>query len=145
MSATWVPLLIALAGLIGGVATKLIEKYRGSEERKATETNLAVSAAAAVQDVYGDLISDLQAQVVAARTEAKSSRDAARESQRAAEEAEENAWRAEGWAREMQRFLAEVRPLIETYVPDSAAWLSRLDRLAAGGKSAGVNPAKEGQ
>lgn len=123
-------LLVAGAGLAGGVLMKVIERHRSRQERDATEASLAAGAAAAVREVYGEIIEDLQAQVVAARTDAKASRDAARESQRSAEEAEQNAWRAEGWAREMQRFLAEVRPLIEMYVPDAPAWLARLDKLA---------------
>lgn len=121
----------ALAGTLG---TAWLAHRKGKAQRAAERDHMAASATATVTATmtaaYGELIDDLRAQVTAAAGEARSSRDASREALRQAQAAEENAWRAEQAMRTMQRFLTELRPLIETYVPDSGAWLDRLDRLA---------------
>lgn len=126
----------AVVGVLGVIATAAssvltawIGKYRTRQEKQAAHADLAAQAAAAVQDVYGDLIADMRAEVQAARGETQSSRDAAREAQRQAQAAEENAYQAQQALRSVQRFLMELRPLLETYVPEPAGLLARLDNL----------------
>jgi hypothetical protein len=123
-------IVVAAIGALATITVAVVGRWRGKRERKAALDGLAASAAAAVQNVYQDVITDLQAQVEAARLEARSSRDASREAQRLANEAEANAWRAEQWCREMQRFLAELRPVIARYVPDADELIARLDRVS---------------
>lgn len=120
-----------------GAGTAAGTWFVGRRQRKADEQSITAAAIAAVQDTYQELISDLTAQVVAARQEATSARDAARDARRLAEEAENSSWLADMRARAMERFLVELRPLIAMHVPGADSILERLDKLTTEGGGLG--------
>lgn len=120
---------VAIIGALSAAGSWFV----GRRQRRADEQSITATAIAAVQNTYQELISDLSAQVMAAKSEATAARDAARDARRLAEEAENSSWLADMRARAMERFLVELRPLIATHVPGAEAILERLDKLTAAG------------
>lgn len=122
----WIALIGALGGLVGLWVNR--NKLKAEVEKVKTDTDSVVlsavsKATAAMQDTYQALLADVQAHANASAASAKEARTHA-------QEAENSAWQADMRARAMERFLAELRPLIAAHVPDAEAILERLDKLA---------------
>lgn len=106
-----------------------LDQIRADIERtRAEAAAAAMGVASKIREAYEPVVDDLRDQVAKAGQEAASCRDAARQAQLRATEAEQQAWRAEVAADQMRRLLIELRPLLQQ-LPDSAAWLGRIDRL----------------
>lgn len=86
---------------------------------------------ATIQDRYQELLADVTAQANLGTARAAQSEVAARTAQAAAVESETQAWLAQQHARQMARFLVELRPVIAAHVPEAEAapLLERMDRL----------------
>lgn len=152
-AATWTALISTAGALMVAVIGWAVERNKRTaeisrlkaESAKLTEDAAAAKAsadaammdaasrvAAAIQDRYQELLADVTAQANAATARAAQCEILAREAQQAAAESESQAWRAQQHARQMARFLVELRPVIAAHVPEAEAvgLLERIDRLS---------------
>lgn len=115
-------------------ATALAGHWFGRRKSRAEADGMLASAVdqamKTVQSTYSSLLATQEAQVTAANQRAASAEASAREARDQARLSADESWASAQSARQMQRFLAEVRPLIEAHVPGAGPILARLDQLA---------------
>lgn len=123
-----------LAALLA-FATALAGHWFGRRKSQAEADGMLASAVdqamKTVQATYSSIIATQEAQVTAANQRAASAEASAREARDQARLSADESWASAQSARQMQRFLAEVRPLIEAHVPGAGPILARLDQLAS--------------
>lgn len=115
-------------------ATALAGHWFGRRKSQAEADGMLATAVdqamQAMQKAYADIIATQANQVTMANQRAASAEAAAREARDQARLSADESWASAQSARQMQRFLAEVRPLIEAHVPGAGPILARLDQLA---------------
>jgi hypothetical protein len=143
----WVALISAAVTAIVAGGGWLVERRKRLAEtaRLAAETESVRRAADAaymdavgrvatlIQDRYQELLADITAQANTATARCAQAEISARTAQASAAESEAQAWQAQQHARQMARFLVELRPVIAAHVPEveAAPLLERMDRLTS--------------
>ena len=130
----WTTIVVAALGVIGTVGGAYVTHQVGRRRRVDDAAQITATAAeqahGQILGAYSEFFDDMRTDFAAAREEARSARMEAREASRRAADAEVA---AEASSRDLHRaveLLRDLRPLIEAYVPNSEAFLARLDRLA---------------
>lgn len=122
--------ITAVIGLVTAVAAHWAGRRKTRAEADSMLAGAVETAMKTVQEAYAGVIATQTAQVTAANQRATAAEAAAREAKEQALLAADESWSAGQAARQMQRFLAEIRPLIHQYVPGAEPILARLDQLA---------------
>lgn len=126
----WVGRRQRAADLAKAAAEREADRAKRDREAETLAQQTVERALATVHSAYEDLLDQLQANVNSANSRAKAAEESARMAAEEARDARADAWAANQRAREMARFLVELRPLIQQYVPGAADYIARLDQLA---------------
>lgn len=120
--------LLGLAG--GGVGTAWVQGIFARRRESAQITQITAAAHSEIYAQYGTLLKELRQDAELAREESRGARAEAREAQLRASEAEARAAGAETRATAAESQLAEMRRLVQQYVPDAEALMMGFAKLA---------------
>lgn len=130
LATMWVGRRQRAADLAKAAAEREADRAKRDREIEALHQQTVERTLNTVNAAYEDVLEQLQASVSAANQRAKAAEESARMAAEEARDARADAWAANQRAREMARFLVELRPLIQQYVPGAADYIARLDQLA---------------
>lgn len=127
-----------ITAIVGGI-TALAGHWFGRRKSRAEADGMLASAVdqamQSMQRAYAEIIATQANQVTMANQRAAAAEAAAREARDQARLSADESWSSAQAARQMQRFLTEVRPLIEAHVPGAGPILARLDQLATSARA----------